>query len=184
MMLCNFPLPPPNKYPGCVHMAVRVQCIIIYVCSETMAQVEHDPRAVGNRGERDVRTADSVLLSHDRAVGRGVHARRPVPCARQVGRIASPGHVDVLVSDHGVRGRGAVHAAPADVPRWTANGGTPPVHTIISRTTFCPMLAPMYSPSPPLYYIVAIRPHPRYECRWEKSRAHLYIKVIINYIKV
>jgi len=87
------------------------------VCSETMAKVEHDPRARRYRGERHVRTTEGVLLPNVRPVRRSVQAQGPVLGARQVGRIASPGRVDLLVGDGRVRGRSSVHSPPARLPR-------------------------------------------------------------------
>lgn len=87
------------------------------VYSETMAQVEHDPRARGYRGERHVRTTEGVLLPNVRPVRRSVQAQGPVLGARQVGRVASPGRVDLLVGYSRVRGRSSVHSPPARLPR-------------------------------------------------------------------
>jgi len=87
------------------------------VYSETMAQVEHDSRARRYRGERHVRTTECVILPNVGPVRRSVQAQGPVLGARQVGRIASPGRVDLLVGYSRVRGRSSVHSSSARLPR-------------------------------------------------------------------
>jgi hypothetical protein len=67
------------------------------IYSETMAQVDDNPRARWYRGKRDVWTTESILLPHVGPVRRSVQAQGPVLGIRQVCRIAPPGHVDLLV---------------------------------------------------------------------------------------
>lgn len=99
-----------------------------------MAEDEHGQRARRLRGERDVRPTDGVLLSHDRAVRRSVQPGGPVLGVRQVGRIAAPGRVDVLVGHQRVGGRNAVHRAPAHLPRCASSvSGTNVYDDVCSR---------------------------------------------------
>lgn len=87
------------------------------VYSETMAQVDDNPRARWYRGEPHLRTTKSVLLPHVRPVWRSVQAQRSVLGVRQVSRISSPGRVDLLVGYSRVRGRSSIHPSPARLPR-------------------------------------------------------------------